>query len=358
MRANISEISEMGLFSDINGFSFSGFGSLLSGKYRKNTVAQAVFIEEHPYEKGFAVHYMQHVKPHVTEFEESRRAALDKASSRAKISLPLIALAIVGTVFLVGATGEVDFWILGLAAFLALVGWVFMPLARYSSSVKYRIFPNIVSFVEGFQFSPSCANRAHTLKRSDIIPNYDLEHSEDRVQGTYKGVEIDLSETRLQRKRRSHNRSDYVDVFKGVLITLSSNKKFAGKTVVRKDGGTVGNWFKSKTTSLERVALEDPRFERMFEVYSDDQVEARYLLTTSFMDRLLRLGRSFGGKHVECSFFDDKLLMKIAVKRNLFEAGSVFEPEDFVDDAKQFLEDVNLIFAIIETLKLDQDIGM
>jgi hypothetical protein len=39
------------------------------------------------------------------------------------------------------------------------------------------------------------------------------------------------------------------------------------------------------------VKLEDPEFERLFKVYADDQVEARYVLSTSLMHRLVTFRR-------------------------------------------------------------------
>ncbi len=337
---------------------FKGFASLLSGSYRNAGVASAVFIEEHPHEQGFSAHYEAYIRPHVSGFEEARMEALEKASFRSKASIPIFILVVVVTLFIVSLSGELDILGLIIVALLILGGWICAPLMKYGSSIKTLIFPNIVSFIEGFDYEPKCADRAHRLKNSDIIPSYDREISEDQVRGAYKGVEVDLFETRLQERRRSKNRTYYVDIFKGVMITLSSNKNFKGKTVVKRDKGAVGNWFKEKASKMDKVTLEDPRFEDMFEVYASDQIEARYLLTTSFMDRLLGLGESFGGKHVECSFYDNVLLMKIAVKRNMFEAGSAFEPEDFVDDAKQLLGDINIIFSIIDTLKLDLDVGL
>ena len=47
-----------------------------------------------------------------------------------------------------------------------------------------------------------------------------------------------------------------------------------------KDSGWL-NLFK-KIGWPERVKLEDVSFERQFEVFSDNQIEARYLLTTAF----------------------------------------------------------------------------
>ena len=176
--------------------------------------------------------------------------------------------------------------------------------------------------------------------------------------GTYKGVTIDLFETELEKRVRTKDRSYYKTVFKGIMITLSMNKKFKGKTVVRKDSGVIGNWFKKKFTSLKNVKLEDPHFEKMFEVYSDDQVEARYLLTVTFMERLTELTSSFGSKSIECCFYNKELFMMIPIKKNMFEPGSIYEPEDFIDDSKNLLKELNLIFSIIDQLKLNMKINL
>lgn len=120
----------------------------------------------------------------------------------------------------------------------------------------------------------------------------------------------------------------------------------------------IGKWLRDRFSKLENVNLEDPEFESVFEIYSSDQVEARYLLTSVFMERLLSLSRAFGSERIQCSFYDDRLLMMIPVRRDLFEPGLIFKVEDFVDDSKSLLKEMNLIFQIINILKLDQNIGM
>lgn len=52
----------------------------------------------------------------------------------------------------------------------------------------------------------------------------------------------------------------------------------------------------------QNVKLEDPVFEREWEVYATDQIEARYILTPALMERMLEIKRRFGGKSIEFSF--------------------------------------------------------
>ena len=46
----------------------------------------------------------------------------------------------------------------------------------------------------------------------------------------------------------------------------------------------------------EKIRLEDPEFQKLFEVYCDDQITARYVLTPAFMERLKKLNEKHKGE--------------------------------------------------------------
>ena len=48
----------------------------------------------------------------------------------------------------------------------------------------------------------------------------------------------------------------------------------------------------------------------------------------------------------------------IPIKKDMFEPGSIFEPEDFIDDSKNLLKELNLIFNIIDQPKLNMNINL
>ena len=68
----------------------------------------------------------------------------------------------------------------------------------------------------------------------------------------------------------------------------------------------------------ELVRLEDPEFKKECCVYSDDQVEARYILSTSLMKRILEFKQKWRTK-VSLSFRDSKVYIAIRMNKNLFE---------------------------------------
>jgi len=96
--------------------------------------------------------------------------------------------------------------------------------------------------------------------------------------------------------------------------------------------------------------LEDPDFEREFDAFGDDEVEARYILTPALMARILALKRP--GGQVALSFLNGQVHVALGVARDLFEP-SVFTR---VSDARQvagFLNDLRSILGIIEALNLN-----
>jgi Protein of unknown function (DUF3137) len=316
---------------------------LMSGRYRRGGSAEPTFKEVAPYEAGFALHYSAAVRPHVAQYETARLQALTKTATRFWMAVPVVGIiSVLLVIFWVPTLEDPEGGMFTIAALVGVAAfYACRPVRRYKSDVKAQIFPGIISFLGDFSYSPTCKGRVDAFIATGLVPAFDVEKSEDEIHGLYNGVEIDFFETELKRKTRdSKGRVRHTTVFDGIFISFSFGKRFNGKTVVFKDMGTLGNWFKDTFSKLERVALEDPHFEKMFEVYADDQIEARYLLTPAFMERL------------------KELVIKMAVRENLFEPGSIFEPEDFIDDSRRVLADMQHIFAILETLKLDETTGL
>lgn len=337
---------------------------------------EGVFVETEEYERGFAEHYNKFVKPYVDKFEEVRQNALKTKKRRCRI-FRLLSILVILILNQISKYTDCDPIVL-IFIFIAFVSIgitaINLPRNIYKNSIKLFLFPNIISFFGDFEYSPNShsipphtlesnkfevitdpfyENYVDELKDCGIIPIYSSETSEDKVSGEYKRVKIDFFQTVLC-KNNSSNGSGLV--FKGVIISISVHKSFSGRTIIKTASGML---IKEEPENLHIVNLEDPYFEKIFEVYSSDQIEARYLITTSFMERLLQLTEAYGSNKIECSFYDNRLVIMIPIKRNLFTpTSSIFKASNFIDDARILLKEMHLILQIIDILKLDQNIGM
>lgn len=109
---------------------------------------------------------------------------------------------------------------------------------------------------------------------------------------------------------------------------------------------------------MQDVKLEATAFEKRFNVYTKDQVEARYLLTPAFMDRLQNLETAFGTRKIKCSFFDDQIMFAIPTRRDLFELGCLYKPLSSNSDIENFYKELTSIQQMIDHFKLDQKTGL
>lgn len=314
----------------------------------------------------FKIYFEQHLYPLIKSFEEQRLMLLEQYKGRARkavlAAFLLLLTVIVGYFnyrqFFTANPVLVLFFVAGPLFFV--FNWASGPIKDFRSGIKYLIFPKLVAyFGEDFKFYESPQWSLRGLSYFDLLPDYDDATTEDQINGRYNDVSFKLMEARLTRETRdSDGDRNNKTVFDGFLVLLDFNKSFVGKTVVKKDGGLFNQWFNGGSSGMERVTLEDPAFENHFDVYSTDQIEARYLLTTSFMERLLSLTRVFGGNSISCSFCNRQLLMMVESKKNRFEAGSIFKPVTFEYETRTVVRELGEIFGIIDKLKLNESTGL
>ena len=71
------------------------------------------------------------------------------------------------------------------------------------------------------------------------------------------------------------------------VVRVAVPGRWTARTVIIKDFGVVNRLYQPQ--GMERVRLVDPKFEKLFEVFSTDQTEARAFLSPVIMERLLEL---------------------------------------------------------------------
>ncbi|MCR9264505.1 MAG: DUF3137 domain-containing protein [Flavobacteriaceae bacterium] len=148
--------------------------------------------------------------------------------------------------------------------------------------------------------------------------------------------------------------------FLGMFAIMDFNKKFNGTTIVLPDQLEKKVGYLAKTIqqlNLNRdplVNLENPEFEKEFVVYSTDQVEARYILTPSLMERITNLKRKVN-KPIMLSFKENKLYMGVHHPYGFF---SLNDSKNLTTSnaIELFYEDISAAMGIVEDLNLNTKI--
>jgi Protein of unknown function (DUF3137) len=161
-------------------------------------------------------------------------------------------------------------------------------------------------------------------------------HSEDMIRGEVGKTFIYFSEVLAEKETKNGKNTSVETLFEGILFTADFNKHFKGKTIVREHG--FFDFFSSG-----KIELENPNFRELFTVIADDPIEARYILTPSFMERILHLHEKWDGD-IGLSFIESKLTIAIPMSHNFFEV-SIWKK---IDPKTQWIKEWNIVSELIE----------
>ncbi|PQV65039.1 Protein of unknown function (DUF3137) [Abditibacterium utsteinense] len=237
--------------------------------------------------------------------------------------------------------GQVSPW-----SFLALVVaagiyWVIASLekSKYGSRFKQLILPPLVAQLGELTYRGEAGIGEEEFNLANLFENPDRFSGEDLIEGSIGATKIRMSEVEAERRetrRDSKGRTSthYVTYFRGLFVIADFNKNLNSTTYVLPEGvtGSLGN-FGAGLQSLggklsgrgELVRLEDPEFEANFKVFSSDQTDARYVLSSSLMRRFLDLKTHFGCE-ISAAFIGQSLFLAIDTRQNWFEAPPLSTP--------------------------------
>jgi hypothetical protein len=141
--------------------------------------------------------------------------------------------------------------------------------------------------------------------------------------------------------------------FKGIIVEFDMNKNFEGHTLVLEKSAKK----QFDVLRLEEVELEDVVFFENYNVYSDSQIESRYLLTTAFVERINNIKSVFKAEYVRVAFKDKKIVLAIHTNRDMFKLADYIKPtgrETFIELFNEMIS----VLDFVEYLKLNQKIGL
>lgn len=173
----------------------------------------------------------------------------------------------------------------------------------------------------------------------------------DMVQGEEDGVPFKFSDVQIGREKTfvGKNEDPIEGIFAGSFFIAEFNKTFKSPVYVyaKKTFGGLSNL----SYTGDKVRLEDPDFDKQFTVYSPDQIEARFILTTSMMERIKAL-RSRMGSNVYIVFANNNIYIANNNNKDRFEIGmtsSVNSRENIIGYYKDLVDQL----GIIDELKLN-----
>lgn len=191
----------------------------------------------------------------------------------------------------------------------------------FSRHFKGKVFRRVLQKVyPTLKLNSKDLHAAKKLAFSKIFhPSYIYNSDSELISGVIGKTKIELSHVHVEKQSGKHNTT----IFRGLLFVADFHKKFKGETFVLPDKleaqfGSLGKRFQKMNSARdELVYFENVDFEREFVVYSNDQVEARYILSTSLIDRIYQIKQRKPSSKMYLSFIRSKVFVAIEQEKFL-----------------------------------------
>ena len=349
--------------------------------------------------------YRNEIAPILRKHEEYRKSTVVRLSVMLVIAFfmlllaasifPLIVFFKITDIFMVSIS------LTSIFLFIFLAGIAFARVHQlkksYIVALKNECLTDILKFFGDVQWAHGGGIiSAEELDASGLFADYNKRVTDDEFEGTYKGVNYKICETSLFHEQNYGRGRGYINVFKGVVFSFDINKSLKHKTIVSSKWdltqentallhlfpflypifcavllflGTQFFWLlaiiplclfalvcflkrKDKEKGLDKVFLESTDFTKKFNVYSSDQIEARYWVTPVFMEKFQNLKIAFGSSKVKCAFYGNKIMIAVHTDKNLFEIGETFKKLENPETIHTFYKELLSINEIIDYFKL------
>ena len=282
----------------------------------------------------------QKLAPTLQVLENKRKELLRKGRSEGLIYAAIFL--VVGVIALLilkleGIFGPIVIVVISVIIFITCIN---NKSKIFSSFYKEEVVDEIIhAFCQNATYSPNNGVSEDLFRNSGLFTSPDRYHAEDLIEGCLDKTSFICSEVHAEERRARSTKNGvqyyWEDIFKGFLFIADFHKEFQGETTVLRD-----SFFKIKM-GASRVKMENPDFEKVFDVFSTNQIEARYLITPSMMERMLKLDSNFK-KGITISFRNSTILVAIPDSKNRFEA-----------DVRSSLSDMSILksdFAVLQSL--------
>lgn len=219
---------------------------------------------------------------------------------------------------------------------------------RVMVPVTKRFFPDLAYEPEGYVWKTQYDEADLFRKELDTYTGNDL------FRGKLGEVDFSFSELLCQYETGSGKNRHTHTAFRGFFFVGEFHREFYFRTKIVPDTaeslfGVLGRELQRLghgVTDEKLVDLENPEFEKLFKVTANDQLEARYILTPVFMEKLVAFRRKARGA-VSLSFANGKMFLAIETNRDYFEPrlfGEILSRKDLME----FIDMLLLMTGIAE----------
>ena len=229
------------------------------------------------------------------------------------------------------------------ACILALTVFYAIYIEHYKTRVKNIVLHKIFSFLGTFKAIDSEKEKKtfdENISSLELLPKsfFNSMQYSHYVDGSYKNIPIGIIEAKLVHGC-GKARETY---FKGIIVRFKTEKTYNSRTVIKNKNARIKN-------KKKRIVIGNGYFEKYFNVETDNEIEAREIITEQLMNGLLSFNNEKLLKNLTISFKNEYISIAISTNKNWFDV-PFFKPINDITSYQRILLNLAVILAIIEGL--------
>ena len=217
--------------------------------------------------------------------------------------------------------------------------YIFEEIKKYKISFKTIYVKNFIE-KQGFRYlggkKPNKFDRV-LLQSSGFFNSSQINYLDDVIEGEKFGTKFKFFEIFI-------NSSD--SNFGGVFFVADFSKEINSQTTI----------ISKKIINFKsyNILMDNALFNDKFKVFSDNPINAMYILTPLFLEKIANLTKNFGD-NIKINFKNSKIYIHIEGKYDHFEP-DIYKSAITNNPAKNILDEINALLDIIEVLVLNSKI--
>lgn len=289
----------------------------------------------------FITHFNKYIKPHLKTIEKQRK-------QRLTWYIIIMMIIYIPEIYLFALHHNS----------IELIGLIICPYMaidyflrkKFNQKTKQKLLTHLFSYLGDFKYCKQKTHNSNYFRNIKMIKYFNNSPKiDDYIIGTYKDLPIEIEEVKLTETTGSSKHRSTVTVFNDLILSLPQIKETKSLLIIR------NKKFHNTQNEGTKVLLEDQEFNRIYETSSNNQIEARYILTPTFMEYLKSLNNN--GITVTCCFQDNKIYIAVKTSKDMFEP-PFFKSSLNINAYREIIIQLENILKIIDVLKLDQNIGL
>lgn len=225
----------------------------------------------------------------------------EEVEKKRKLSLVLYAFSLIGAIVLLIILFTQDIEIFYVGPVMAVLVVAFIA----ATEIKTRIQPALAEAImreihsPGLEitYSQKAGIPEKYFRHADFIKHYDVYKSFDFILGKLEDRDFILSGAVIKNRSKTAPEEEPKVIYEGIFGITDFKNEDNIEMIIAPDiqnkflNGIFEDMKKALGGDKKVVRLENPEFERFFEVYSNDQVASRKIITLVFMEKMVEFRR-------------------------------------------------------------------